>query len=170
MNTVPDGFSVVAEDNVIVIKRVLDAPRELVFKIWTDPEHVARWWGPQGFTCGDCFIDLRAGGQFSLQMRAPDGMTYPCHGTVREVAAPERIVYTGEAQDGHPCGGGLPPRSTVTITFDEQDGRTTITIDTRMALPADRDAAEGAGFVPGWTTCLDRFAEVLAGHNQGAGL
>jgi uncharacterized protein YndB with AHSA1/START domain len=149
------------DERTIVITRVFDAPRALVFKAWTDPTHVAQWWGPKGFTNPACEMDLRVGGAFRLHMRGPDGATYPCTGTYREIAEPERIVYAGEAEDGHPCGAGLPPRSLVTVTFAERDGKTTVTIHTRLQTVADRDAAVKMGFDTGWASSLDRLAEHL---------
>src|SRR5262249_12984936 len=77
------------DDATIIIRRVIDAPRELVFEAFTDPEHLPHFWGPQGFTCPSCEVDLRVGGAFNLQMRGPDGVDYPCSGTYREIVPPE---------------------------------------------------------------------------------
>ena len=123
----------------IVITRVLNAPRQLVFKAWTDPKQVEKWWGPKGFKSTDCEADLRVGGLFRLQMRGPDGAIYPCRGIIREIVEPERIVYLGVADEGRACGAGLPPNATVTITFVEHGGRTTLTIHTRLSSAAQRD-------------------------------
>jgi uncharacterized protein YndB with AHSA1/START domain len=106
-------------------------------------------------------MDPRPGGTFRLEMRGPDGATYPCEGLYREVITPKRIVYSGGLDCGHPCGGGLPPRAVVTISFAEHAGKTTLTIDTRFEAAADRDAAVKMGFNTGWASCLDRFAELL---------
>lgn len=149
-------------DREITITRVFDAPRELVFAAWTDPNHVERWWGPRGYASFDCEIDLRAGGVFALQMRGPDGAVYPCRRVFREVVKPERIVYTRGSDDGHACGAGLPPRAIVTVTFVERDGKTTLTIHTLLQSAADREAAQTAGFVPGWESTLERLAELLS--------
>jgi uncharacterized protein YndB with AHSA1/START domain len=148
-------------DREILITRVFDAPRELVFAAWTDPALVAQWWGPRGYSSFDCEIDLRVGGVFSLKMQGPDGAVYPCTGVFREVVKPERIVYTGPSEENHPCGAGLPPNSIVTVEFVEHDRKTTLTIHTRLDSAADRDAAMDAGFVPGWESTLDRLGEFL---------
>jgi uncharacterized protein YndB with AHSA1/START domain len=151
----------IATDREITITRVFDAPRALVFAAWTDPKHVIQWWGPQGYTNSDCAIDLRPGGTFRLQMRAPDGTVYPCRGVIREVVEPERLVYTGPQEDGHACGAGLPPYSVVTVTFEEHHGKTTLTIHTLLRSSADREAAAAVGYVPGWGQTLDRLRDVL---------
>lgn len=150
------------DERTIVITRVFDAPRELVFKVWTDPRHVAQWWGPQGFTSPLCELDLRIGGVFRVHMLGPDGITYPCRGVFREVTEPERIVYAGEAEEGTVgCGAGLPPGAVVTVTFAERDGKTTVTIHTRLQSAADLEAAVQTGFNSGWASSLDRLAEHL---------
>jgi uncharacterized protein YndB with AHSA1/START domain len=150
-----------AADREIVITRDFDVPRALLFKVWTDPQHVARWWGPKGFVSSDCEIDLRVGGTFRLRMRGPDGAVYPCQGVFREIVEPERIVYAGVPDEGPACGAGLPPRSIVTVTFVERHGKTTLTIHTRLETAADRDAAVEAGFHAGWESTLERLAEQL---------
>lgn len=145
----------------LTITRTFDAPRALVWQAWTDPEHVKKWWGPQGFNNESCAADLRVGGNFSLAMRAPDGNVYPCVGTFREIVELERIVYEGEATEGHPCGAGIPPRATVTVSFAEQDGKTRLTLHTRFASSERKQAAKEARFVVSWEEALDRLAEVL---------
>ncbi len=145
----------------LVITRTFDAPRALVWLAWTDPEHVKQWWGPQGFHNETCKADLRVGGNFRLEMRAPDGNVYPCVGTFREIVEPERIVYEGEATEGHPCGAGIPPRATVTVRFAEQDGKTHLTLHTRFASAERKQAAADARFVISWQEALDRLADSL---------
>lgn len=148
-------------DNELIISRTFDAPRELVWQAWTDPEHVKHWWGPKGFDNEGCTADLRVGGRFNLSMRAPDGNLYPCVGTFREIVEHERIVYEGEAMEGHPCGAGIPPRATVTVNFVEQDGKTQLTLHTRFASAERKQAAAEARFVISWEEALDRLSEVL---------
>jgi uncharacterized protein YndB with AHSA1/START domain len=150
-----------SEDLVLVVTRIFDAPRELVFKIFTDPKHLARFWGPTGFTSNVREMDPRPGGAFCIDMRGPDGGICPCKGVYREVVEPERIVYIGEPDGSHGCGGGLPPRALVTITFAGHDGKTTLTINTRFEAAADRDAAVKMGFNLGWASSLDRLADLL---------
>jgi uncharacterized protein YndB with AHSA1/START domain len=144
----------------IVITRVLNAPRKLVFQAWTDPEHLMQWWGPKGFNSFTCDSDRKAGGKFRLQMRGPDGATHACHALFREIVEPERIVFEGPA-DGSGCGAGIPPRSTVTVTFVENAGKTTVTITTLLQSVEDREAAAKMGIIPGWNDSFDRLAEML---------
>ncbi|BCK88258.1 hypothetical protein MIZ01_2060 [Sideroxyarcus emersonii] len=145
----------------IVIKRVFDAPRELVWAAWTDSGHIMQWWGPAGFNNETCESDLRVGGRFHLEMRAPDGKVYPCIGTFREIVESERIVYEGEAAEGHPCGAGIPPRATVTVSFAEQAGKTLLTLHTRFASEERKQAASAARFVVSWEDALGRLADTL---------
>lgn len=145
----------------LVITRTFDAPRALVWRAWTDPEHVKQWWGPQGFHNESCTADIRVGGKFRLEMRAPDGNVYPSVGTFREIVRNERIVYEGEAMEGHPCGAGIPPRATVTVSFTEQDNKTRLTLHTRFVSAEHKQAAADARFVISWEEALDRLAEAL---------
>ena len=95
-------------DRVILISRVVNAPRDLVFEAFTNPEHLTKFWGPKGFDCTDCKVDLRVGGTFSIVMRGPDGNSYPATGIYQDVTPPEQMIYSGTANEGHPCGGGPP--------------------------------------------------------------
>ncbi len=110
-------------DREFVITRLLDAPRELVFEVWTDPEHVAHWWGPNGFTTTTDEMNVKPGGFWRFAMHAPDGMEYPNRIEFLEVVENERLVYThdsGVAND--------PGRFHVTVTFEEEDKKTRLTM------------------------------------------
>jgi uncharacterized protein YndB with AHSA1/START domain len=139
----------------LIITRVFDAPRSLVFAAWTQPEHLARWWGPQGFVNVAWEIDVRPGGAWFRRMQAPDGTLYTKRGVYREIVAPERLVFTyvNEAADGT-----LDRETLVTVTFEEQGARTRLTLhQTGFESVEARDAHEG-----GWSSCMERFAEYLA--------
>jgi uncharacterized protein YndB with AHSA1/START domain len=140
------------------ITRVFDAPRELVFKAWTDAEHLKRWWGPRDFTNPVCEIDVRRGGAIRIDMRSPDGTVYPMTGVVQEVSAPERIVFTSIAMDGS----GAPLFEILnTVLFSDENGKTKLTIEARV-LKTTADAGQYLdGMEEGWTQSLDRLAEVL---------
>lgn len=143
----------------LVITRVFDAPRSLVFHAWTDPVHLAEWWGPQGYASTVSEMDVRPGGGFRLEMRGPDGAIYPCTGRFLEIVEPERIVISGPAECSHACGAGLPPRATVTVTLVETNGKTLLTLHTLFDTAEDRTAAADAGYHPGWISCLERLAK-----------
>src|SRR5262245_29689902 len=88
----------------LTLTRVYDAPRTVVFKVWTDPKHLAEWWGPHSFTNPVCEIDLRPGGHLLIHMKGPDGVVYPMKGVFREVREPELLVFTSQAmidEKGH---------------------------------------------------------------------
>jgi uncharacterized protein YndB with AHSA1/START domain len=151
-----------AGDAVIVIRRTLDAPRELVFQMFTEPRHLAQFWGPKVTHVSVCKVDARVGGAFQVDMRGEDGTLYSCTGTYREIVPPEKIVYAATTADDNPCGGGLPPRSLVTISFEALGDKTRITIHAALQTTADREAAIAGGFSMGWNDSLDRLAELLA--------
>jgi uncharacterized protein YndB with AHSA1/START domain len=139
----------------LVITRVFDAPRRLVFRAWTQPEHLTRWWGPAGFTLVCCEMDVRPGGAWFRRMRSPEGTEYVKRGIYREIVAPERMVFTYVNENAD---GSLGPETLVTVTFEQLGAKTRLTLHhTGFESMASRDAHEG-----GWTSCLERFAEYLA--------
>jgi uncharacterized protein YndB with AHSA1/START domain len=147
----------------ITITRVFDAPRDLVFKAWTDPRQMAQWWGPQGFTNPVCELDVRRGGAIRIHMRGPDGVVYPMTGTFREIAAPERLVFTAvaEDQDGNPLLEAL-----TTVTFEEQGGKTKLTVHASAVGLAPVAAQMLEGMQAGWTQSLERLQELVARRNR----
>src|SRR5713101_4955922 len=87
------------EELELLVSRLIDASRRLVFEAWTRPDHVARWWGPQGFTTIYCKMDIRPGGAYRFGMRSPEGAEYWKRGVYREIVAPERLVFTFAWED-----------------------------------------------------------------------
>lgn len=142
-----------------MIERIFDAPRSLVFKAWTDPEHVAQWWGPKDFTNPVCEIDAKPGGAIRIVMRAPDGAEYPMTGVFREIVEPELLVFTNIAIDaaGNPLIDGL-----TTVTFAEHAGKTKLSLHTSAIALNAIAAAMLEGMPAGWSQSLDRLAEYLA--------
>jgi len=150
-----------------VITRIFDAPRELVWKAWTDPERMKHWWGPKPFTAPVCRIELRVGGTFVCCMRSLDGKDYWNTGVYREIVAPERLVYTDSFADekGNPVpasyygmSGDWPAELVVTVTFEEHGkGRTRLTLQ-HVGIPAGRmrELTEA-----GWSSSLEKLAESL---------
>jgi uncharacterized protein YndB with AHSA1/START domain len=143
-------------ERMLVITRIFDAPRELVFKAWTDPKHMAQWWGPKGFTNPVCEMDVRPGGALRIVMRAPDGINYPMTGVFREIVEPERLVFTNVAVDaeGNPLLEGL-----TTVTFTEHRSMTKLILQT-SAVGLVADAVRMLeGMEEGWSQSLDRLAQ-----------
>ena len=141
-----------------VITRSFDAPRELVFKAWTNPLHLAQWWGPRGFTNPVCEWDARRGGKIYDVMRTPDGIDYPMGGEFREVVEPERLVLMCGALDKN---GKMLFEFLHTVTFAEHNGKTTLTIKSHVVkTTAGADKYIG-GFEVGMTQSLERLAEHL---------
>jgi uncharacterized protein YndB with AHSA1/START domain len=147
----------------ITITRIFDAPRELVFKAWTDPKQMAQWWGPHGFTNPVCELDVRPGGAIRIHMRGPDGVVYPMTGTFREIAAPERLVFTAIAEDQ--AGNPLLEAHTA-VSFEEQGGKTKVTLHARAVGIAPIATQMLEGMQAGWTQSLERLAELLARRNR----
>jgi uncharacterized protein YndB with AHSA1/START domain len=143
----------------LTITRIFDAPRSLFFKMWTDPKHVAQWWGPKGFSNPVCELDVRPGGALRIVMRAPDGVDYPMTGVFREIVEPERLVFTNVAVDkeGNPLLEGL-----TTVTFAEHGGKTKLTLQTRAVALVAHAVRMLEGMEAGWTQSLERLAEYVA--------
>src|SRR3989304_1584067 len=125
------------EKSGLIIIRVFDAPRELVWKAWTEPERVMRWWGPKGFTSPVCKIDLRVGGVYLYCMRSPEGQDFWTTGVYREIVPLERIVYTDSFADRegnvvpathYGMSADFPLELLLTVTFEEQGGKTKMTL------------------------------------------
>ncbi|HEX2034423.1 MAG TPA: SRPBCC family protein [Chloroflexota bacterium] len=144
-------------DRELVITRVFDAPRELVFEAWTRAEHVRHWYGLRRMTLVVCEIDLRVGGRWRFVVRDPeDGNDYGFTGVYREIVPPERLVYTEGFE-------GLPGHEALTtLTFAEQEGKTALTIRLLYRSAEDRDTQLRLGMEPGMRETLDRLAEHLA--------
>src|SRR2546430_15569124 len=139
----------------LVITRVLDAPPRLVFKAWTEPERLVRWWGPQGFTTPSCKMDARPGGAFRFCMRSPEGTDHWLQGIYREVVEPRRLVFTWAWEDAQ----GKPGHETVvTVTFAEQGGKTKLTLHQAIFESVSaRDAHQS-----GWASRPECLAAYLA--------
>ena len=142
-------------DRELVFTRVFDAPRELVFQVWTQPEHVAQWWGPNGFTNTIHSMDVRPGGVWRFIMHGPDGRDYPNKIVFIEVVKPERLVYThGDEGDADPFH--------VTVTFEKEGSRTRLTMRSLFKSAAALDhVIKEFGAVQGAHQHLDRLGQYL---------
>ena len=144
----------------VTLTRIFNAPRELVWKAWTDPAMLARWWGPHGFTNPLCEADVRPGGKILIHMRAPDGTVFPMTGTFDEVAEPECLVFRAVPVDDQ---GTALLESLTTVTLHDLGGKTKVIVHA-SAVPL-QPVADGMlkGMEPGWSQSLERLAEVVAG-------
>ena len=147
-----------ASDREIIITRVLEAPRELVWEAWTDPQQVVKWWGPQGFTTTVHEMDVKPGGIWRLTMHGPDGADYPNESVFTEVVKPERIAFTLRGgKKGEP-----ESLKEMIWTFEDQGGKTKITIRQVYPTAEARDyVAKTYGAIEGGKQTLGRLAEYL---------
>ncbi len=146
-------------DREILISRVFDAPRELVWRAMTDPRHVIHWWGPRGFTTTVHKMDVRPGGEWILTMHGPDGSNYPNKSVFKEVIAPEKIVFSQDG--GRENGPGA--HFVATWSFDvAETGKTKLTI--RMVFPSTKErdfTVKEFGALEGAKQTLERLSEHL---------
>lgn len=143
----------------VTVTRVFDAPRELVFKAFTDPELIAQWWGPNEFDVAACEVDPRPGGVFNIDMRAPDGAVFEGKGAFREVIAPERLVFVTQ---GFADEAGRPQLEVLyTLTFTEQSGKTTLILRSELIHATPAMAEILPGMEQGWSESFDKLAGSL---------
>ena len=142
------------QDRVLKIERVFDAPRDLVFRAWTEPEHMAKWFGPKGFKATVLKNDLRPGGQYRIHMLGPDGDHWT-QGVFREIDPPKLLVMAGSWADAD--GNPTRPETTLTLMFDDLGGKTRLTLHNAIfESTTARDLHQG-----GWNSSLDCLAEYL---------
>ena len=152
-----------ADTHAIVITRAFDAPRALVFAMWTEREHFVNWMRPSVFATVVCeAMDARPGGKVRTRMRLADGTEYVSEWTFREIVQPARIVYDEICTEN----GKVMHRARQTVTFDEHDAKTTLTLDAVLELVPGRDSkwtldAMDQGWNAGWVDNLDRLTEEL---------
>jgi uncharacterized protein YndB with AHSA1/START domain len=144
------NVEVTVRERELTITRVFDAPRELVFRAWTKPEHLMRWFGPNNFTIPVCEMDFRAGGKFRFCMRGP-GSEHWVNGVYREIVKPERIVWTGTMEHDN-------NQITTTVIFADLGGKTRLSVHQSYSI--ETESTRGAR--QGWTETLEHLAEFLA--------
>jgi uncharacterized protein YndB with AHSA1/START domain len=162
----------VNEKERMVVTRVFDAPRALVWKAWTDPQYVMQWWGPKGFTAPFCKIDFRVGGKFLCCMRSPDGQEGWNGGEYHEIVLHEKIVYSMYFADSKgnkidPAQYGIEHEAIddahdVVIFEDFGNGQTKVTLIGNETM----ENAKNSGQLEGWNQILDKVAAVVAGLAQ----
>ncbi len=155
-----------ANTNELIITRIFDAPRSRVWRAWSEPAQMMRWWGPKSFTTPSCKIDFRVGGKYLSCMRSPDGKDFWSTGTYREIVPQERIVSTDSFADAsgnvvpashYGMQGDFPLELQVILTFEEKGGKTKMTLR-HLGMPAGKmDELAGQG----WNESFDKLADLL---------
>jgi uncharacterized protein YndB with AHSA1/START domain len=140
----------------IRIVRTFDAPRQRVFEAWTEARHLARWFGPRGFTAPVIEADVREGGIWRACIRSPDGVDFRMRGVYRAIVPPERLVFTHVWEEGHTAAGH---QTLVTITFETIGERTRMEFRKAVLVSVPEFNAQHAG----WSEALDRLGEYLTG-------
>jgi uncharacterized protein YndB with AHSA1/START domain len=152
-----------AEDNrTLIITRTLKAPRELVWTMFSDPYHLAQWWGPKGFTNRVETFDFRTGGKWLHVMIGQDGRELPTDNDIVEVTPPRRIVFRNAPTDPRIFGDNPPPRFTKTLTFDAVEGGTLLKLVCVFDTPEHKDAVVRRGFRDGTNESFDKLEAQLA--------
>jgi uncharacterized protein YndB with AHSA1/START domain len=146
-----------AANHELVLTRVIDAPREKLFRAWTEPELMKQWFAPRPYTTPVVETDPRTGGNSFIVMRSPEGQDIPLHGVYLEVVENERIVFTDAYKNAWEPSG--KPFFTGIITFEDVGGgKTRYTARARHWTAEDRETHEKMGFHEGWGTCADQLA------------
>jgi uncharacterized protein YndB with AHSA1/START domain len=156
------NVTVKRNDGELLISRLINAPRELVFEVWTDPKHTVHWWGPNGFTITNDSIEVKPGGTWQYMMHGPDGRDYPNRIVFIEVVKPERLVYKHAGDEDTE-----PVNFHVTVTFEEEDGKTRLTMKSIFASAVELDRVEKEyGAIEGGKQHVTRLNEYLATVQQ----
>lgn len=146
----------------LVLERVVDVPPELVWKAWTQPEHVKQWFTPRPWTTPECEIDLRPGGMFRTLMRSPEGEEFPTIGCYLEIVPPKRLVWTMALGPGYRPMNSRPdvPLFTAVITLEPHGQGTKYTAVAMHLDEKGRRQHDEMGFYEGWGTAVDQLVEV----------
>jgi uncharacterized protein YndB with AHSA1/START domain len=145
-------------ERTMTLTRVFDAPGELVWRAWTDPKHLAQWFGPKQFTSSVPQLDVRIGGALRIVMRGPDGNDYPMKGTFLEVVPSERLVFSNIAVDKD---GNHLLEGETTVTLSEQDGETKLTLRTYAKGLVPIAPQMLAGMEAGWSQSFEKLQELV---------
>jgi uncharacterized protein YndB with AHSA1/START domain len=143
------------------MERVVDAPRELVWEAWTQVEHLERWWGQDGVTTTTLEFDMRPGGLWRFVMHGPDGVDYKIRLVFRDVTPPDRLTYVHDDE-----GAGQVPEFFTTVTLEDVDGETRVTMRSEFASKAERDRVWEDGAKEGGPQMLARMAEYTTQVSQ----
>lgn len=149
-----------ADSRDLILTRLIDAPREKLYRAWTEPELLKQWFAPAPVTTPVAELDVRPGGASLIVMRMPDGQEMPNRGVYLEVVPNERLVFT----DAYTSAWAPSPKPfmTVILTFEAEGGKTRYTARVRHWTDEDRAAHEKMGFHEGWGLCTDQLAALVA--------
>jgi uncharacterized protein YndB with AHSA1/START domain len=154
-----DPTAAAAADRDLVLSRLIDAPSDKVYRAWTEPELLKRWFAPLPFTTPVVELDVRPGGASLVVMRGPDGTEFPNRGVYLEIVRNRRLVFTDAyVQAWEPS---QKPFMTVILTFEDEGGKTRYTARVRHWTVADRETHERMGFHRGWGQCADQLAALV---------
>jgi uncharacterized protein YndB with AHSA1/START domain len=149
-----DRETIATSERELTITRVFNAPRSLVFKVWTQPEHFSRWLGPKDFTTIGCQMNVQVGGMYRACIRSPEGNDHWMQGVYREITEPERLVFTFAWEDEN----NQPKHETlVTVTFEEHNNKTLMTFQQAIFESIESRDSHNTG----WSECFDRLATYL---------
>lgn len=149
------GNSVLAPERTVTATRIFNAPRELVYKAWTDPKQLAQWFPPKDFTSPRCEVDPRPGGIFRCDMKGPDGVVFVGKGLFREVVPNERLVFTFAGEES------VPPPLLVTVLFETRGKGTKLTMHQTAATVADYEDLLKLGVIEGMNQSFEKLDELL---------
>jgi Uncharacterized conserved protein len=149
------------EEKEFITERIFNAPPELVFDAYTQPEHLKRWWAPLPYTIPTCTVDLRPGGVWHYSMRSPEGEVHWARSVYREIVRPERLEYTSTFADEHGNATDDIPEQLNKVTFEPFEGRTKLTIRVQFDSQADLQATLKMGMVEGMTMIFNHLDELF---------
>ncbi|THF83471.1 SRPBCC family protein [Cohnella fermenti] len=156
-----NGVATRVEEKEFIMERIFNAPRELVFDAYTQPEHLKRWWAPLPYTVPTCRIDLRPGGVWHYSMRSPQGEEHWARSVYREIVRPERLVYTSTFADEHGNPTDDIPEQLNTVTFEPLDGKTKLTIRVGFDTAENLQLTLKMGMVEGMTMTMNHLGELF---------
>jgi uncharacterized protein YndB with AHSA1/START domain len=130
----------------------------LVFKLWTNPEYVEKWWGPKDFTNPVCKMNAIVGGAIRIVMLGPDGTQYPTHGFFKEIITPERLVFTSIKEDDY---GKAQLEVLNTVIFEEENGKTKMIMKAVVVKSTPEACGSVDGMNTGWNQSIDRLSEII---------
>jgi uncharacterized protein YndB with AHSA1/START domain len=143
-----------AAERSLSIARVFDAPRSVVYEVWTNADHARQWWGPKDFTTEELEIDFRVGGRYLVRIRDKGGKLHTMHGTYREITPPDRLVFTHRWEEDD---GTLSPETSVTVSFEDVGHQTRLTF-AQSGFESDKERDSHRG---GWEEVLAKLADFL---------